>query len=1172
MLNKRRVFASVCSVWALAAAVGCTSSPPDVKGGVPGDLGKQSQADGTPPDTLKDCESNMQCTMMTVNGGEQHVLAMNNAGELWVWGRGVYGQLGLGDYADKSTPTRMPDTSVPLPVVAVSAGAESSIALAGPTASGGPWVYNWGYDYWYGDRATPNRVLASSGIPFTGAVAVSAGHYHALILDKDMQVWGIGDGYWAGTPLNAAYPQRVLAGESANTSLGTCKDGYLCDIIAIAAQGCHSNVALDKDGFVYGWASGVGGSQTNFNPELPTKVLSGESKQVGCGDYLCGITDIAVGGASGFPLAMALHKSGAVFAWGHPNLGQLGNGSTTESNWEPYRVKAPDYNVAANGITPLYGAYLKDIVAISSGSHASHVSAIDSRGYLWTWGFNGFGQLGNGTNINSSIPVRVMKNATDPLAGVWSVSGGGANSSTYYGFKVALTTDGKFWAWGDNYYGTHGDGTTTKTIPNVHSYPKETHFDYRPAGTTTMPSCVGGKCVDADWCYITGTDGVGQWVGLNEPNPDNYCEYCRSGDLYHWTLLNPGDTCLPAGAPGCTTSTCQTVSGKLQCEIASITGCLIDGEECVGVHAPNPDSALCSWCDGSPGKQEGWTARTGEDCTDPNDASCEERRCTDAGVCPSAPSLKDGFCHIQTECYDDTETNGPCQYCDPANPYDWTYRATTETCTPNGAPFCTVNHCAANGECGPREIPVGCLINGTACVDVGARQAGNECVGCAKDGDTSYTNLPSTFACLTSDGKECTGDVCSDGACSHPILTGCFINNACYKVGDTNSAPGMSCKVCAAGLNNDWSNHLEGTPCESDGLSYTDDRCDDTGTCQHNPTANCEIGGVSYAEYETDSGGCLWCRPFQPAGPEEWTKVPENHPCPDDGKQWTLNICDGEGTCIHPPNGTCYIDGETRDNGFVNPNNLCEHCDYLKDPTDWSLREAGTTCEDDGLPWTQNVCDDDGKCIHPPSTKCIIDGVPYNHGTVNEGNDCQWCDTGASGTSWSPKAKGAACAPDELTCTLDVCDGAGTCQHVLSEGCIIDDKCVSDRALDPENPCRECNALWATDEYSPVPNGELCSTEAVTDGACDGSTHCWALPVGKCVIGEDEYANGEVNPANDCERCNSLLNPEDWSPRAKGAACKDDGLSCTSNVCDGSGTCEPKLLFGCLIGDACVNP
>ncbi|PYR13611.1 MAG: hypothetical protein DMF99_00940 [Acidobacteria bacterium] len=92
----------------------------------------------------------------------------------------------------------------------------------------------------------------------------------------------------------------------------------------------------------------------------------------------------------------------------------------------------------------------------AAAAGGAHSVVLTDTGTVWTWGANGFGQLGDGTTTTRSTPTWISS-----ITGVVAIAAGG--NSTY-----ALKTDGTIWAWGANASGQLGDGTqTTRTSPTA---------------------------------------------------------------------------------------------------------------------------------------------------------------------------------------------------------------------------------------------------------------------------------------------------------------------------------------------------------------------------------------------------------------------------------------------------------------------------------------------------------------------------------------------------------------------------------------------------------------------------------------------------------------------------------------------------------------------------------
>lgn len=100
------------------------------------------------------------------------------------------------------------------------------------------------------------------------------------------------------------------------------------------------------------------------------------------------------------------------------------------------------------GVRSSKGGFLKGVIAIAAGDQFS--LALTSDGKVWAWGDNGKGQLGDGANLVNPKSATAVKVAN--LDNVIAIAAGHAHA-------LALRADGTVWAWGWNSAGQLGDGT-----------------------------------------------------------------------------------------------------------------------------------------------------------------------------------------------------------------------------------------------------------------------------------------------------------------------------------------------------------------------------------------------------------------------------------------------------------------------------------------------------------------------------------------------------------------------------------------------------------------------------------------------------------------------------------------------------------------------------------------
>jgi alpha-tubulin suppressor-like RCC1 family protein len=269
---------------------------------------------------------------------------------------------------------------------------------------------------------TPETVTLATGVT---ATAVSAGGAFGLAIGSDGKLYAWGD--------NTAGE----LGDGTTTSHNTPEAITLATGITATATSAAGNfgLAIGSDGKLYAWGDNTAeelGDGTTTSHNTP------EAITLATGIKPTAISAAAASGAaaSGTPPTgggLAIGSDGSLYAWGSNGFGQLGDGTTTSHN-------TPEAITLATGIKP---------TAISAGTLDS--MAIGSDGKLYAWGDNSVGELGDGTTTQHNSPEAItLATGIKPTA----ISAG-------VDFNLAIGSDGKLYAWGDNTFGELGDGTTT---------------------------------------------------------------------------------------------------------------------------------------------------------------------------------------------------------------------------------------------------------------------------------------------------------------------------------------------------------------------------------------------------------------------------------------------------------------------------------------------------------------------------------------------------------------------------------------------------------------------------------------------------------------------------------------------------------------------------------------
>ncbi|MEA2047943.1 MAG: hypothetical protein U9O64_05780 [Campylobacterota bacterium] len=375
-----------------------------------------------------------------VSAGGGHTTAIKYDGTLWAWGKNSYGQLGDDSTDDRNVSTQ--ESTGATDWVSVNSGSVHTTAIK---SDGTLWAWGNNWNGRLGDGTTVEKhVPTKESTRAADWSIVNAGSAHTAAIKSDgtLWTWGANDSgqLGDGTTLDSRNPIQpqlrvpiILRASdfmmplyvSQSTATGDWKVLSLLNdteaTASIKTQGIYGTFSIENDRLFY--------IQTTETNATDSGVLEISNEL----DTIEIMVNIEVRYwkqvSAGYQFTVAIKPDGTLWAWGNNQSGQLGDGTTVEKH-----VPIQEFTGAT------------DWSLVSAGR--SHTVAIKSNGTLWAWGDNDYGQLGDGTTLERDIPTQEATGATD-----WSsISAGGRHTS-------GIKSDDTLWLWGWNYYGELGNGT-----------------------------------------------------------------------------------------------------------------------------------------------------------------------------------------------------------------------------------------------------------------------------------------------------------------------------------------------------------------------------------------------------------------------------------------------------------------------------------------------------------------------------------------------------------------------------------------------------------------------------------------------------------------------------------------------------------------------------------------
>ncbi|XP_050205495.1 ultraviolet-B receptor UVR8 [Mercurialis annua] len=357
--------------------------------------------------------------VLLISAGASHSVALLSGNIVCSWGRGEDGQLGHGDAEDRLSPTQL-STLDGVHIVSVVCGADHTIAYSQSCSD----VYSWGWGDFgrlghgnSSDLFTPQPIKQLHGLKIK-QIACGDSHCLAVTMEGLVQSWGRNQNgqLGLGTIEDSLVPQKIQAFQGVR--------------IKMVAAGAEHTAAISEDGDLYGWGwgrygnLGLGDRKDRLVPEKVS--LSNEEKMVMV--------------ACGWRHTISVSSSGGLYTYGWSKYGQLGHGDFAD-HLIPHQLEA----LAGSSISQISGGW-------------RHTMAVTSDGKLYGWGWNKFGQVGVGDNVDHCSPVQVKFPHEQKVTRI----------SCGWRHTLAVTENQNVFSWGRGTNGQLGNGESTdRNVPVI---------------------------------------------------------------------------------------------------------------------------------------------------------------------------------------------------------------------------------------------------------------------------------------------------------------------------------------------------------------------------------------------------------------------------------------------------------------------------------------------------------------------------------------------------------------------------------------------------------------------------------------------------------------------------------------------------------------------------------